>query len=150
MAGPAATVRSPKLPEIRKGDQVVVLTGKDAGKRGKVDRVIRTTHGRSTGKAPGSRGRSAARPHVSVVVEGLNIAKRHTKPRQRQSRTTQMPQIQAGGILDLPQPLDISNVMLVCPSCGRPTRVKHALTEAGASLRTCTHCGESVNREAKA
>jgi large subunit ribosomal protein L24 len=87
---------------------------------------------------------------VAVVVEGLNIAKRHTKPRQRTPRGTQMPQVQAGGILDLPQPLDISNVMLVCPSCGRPTRVKHVLTEAGMKLRTCAHCGQSVAREEKA
>jgi large subunit ribosomal protein L24 len=150
MVAPAGLVRSTKQPELRKGDQVVVLTGKDAGKRGKVDKVIRATGGRASGKAPGARGRSAPRARVSVVVEGINIAKRHTKPRQRQSRTTQMPTVQAGGILELAQPLDISNVMLVCPSCGRPTRVKHAVTEAGASLRTCAHCGESVNREEKA
>jgi len=150
MAASAAIVRAPKQPEIRKGDQVVVLTGKDAGKRGKVDKVIRTLHGRTAGKAPGARGRSAARPRVSVVVEGVNIAKRHTKPRQRTNRQTQMPQIQSGGILELAQPLDVSNVMLVCPSCGRPTRVKHVLTEAGANLRTCAHCGQSVAREDKA
>ncbi len=150
MAGPAETVRATKQPEIRRGDQVVVLTGKDAGKRGKVDRVIRATRGRASGKAPGARGRAAARPRVSVLVEGINIAKRHTKPRQRTNRQTQMPQIQSGGILELAQPLDISNVMLVCPSCSRPTRVKHVLTEAGSSLRTCAHCGQSVAREEKA
>jgi len=150
MAGPADTTRAPRQPEIRKGDQVVVLTGKDAGKRGKVDRVIRATRGRASGKAPGGRVRAMARPRVSVIVEGINIAKRHTKPRQRTPRGTQMPQIQAGGILDLAQPLDISNVMLVCPSCSRPTRVKHAVTDAGASLRTCVHCGQPVNREEKA
>lgn len=146
---PVTPVRPAPLPEIRKGDQVVILTGKDAGKRGKVDRVIRSLRGRSTGKAPGSR-RTVARPRVSVVVEGINIAKRHTKPRQRTPRGTQMPQVQAGGILDLAQPLDISNVMLVCPSCNRPTRVKHVVTESGAKLRTCAHCGQSVAREEKA
>jgi len=149
MPGPAEPARVAKQPEIRRGDQVVVLTGKDAGKRGKVERVIRATGGRATGKAPGTR-RAAPRARVSVVVEGINIAKRHTKPRQRTPRGTQMPQIQAGGILDLAQPLDISNVMLVCPSCGRPTRVKHHLTEAGARLRTCVHCGQSLAREDKA
>ena len=150
MAGAAATSRPTKLPEIRKGDQVVVLTGKDSGKRGKVDRVIRATGGRASGKAPGSRNRGLARPRVSVIVEGINIAKRHTKPRQRTNRQTQMPQVQSGGILELAQPLDISNVMLVCPSCGVPTRVKHVLTESGANLRTCAHCGQSVAREDKA
>ena len=150
MAGAAATSRPTKLPEIRKGDQVVVLTGKDSGKRGKVDRVIRATGGRASGKAPGSRNRGLARPRVSVIVEGINIAKRHTKPRQRTNRQTQMPQVQSGGILELAQPLDISNVMLVCPSCGRPTRVKHVLTESGVNLRTCAHCGQSVAREDKA
>jgi large subunit ribosomal protein L24 len=142
--------RATKPPEIRKGDEVVVLTGKDAGKRGKVDRVIRSTGGRASGKAPGARGRSAPRARVSVVVTGVNIAKRHTKPRQRQSRTTQMPTIQAGGILELAQPLDISNVMVVCPSCGKPTRVKHTVTDGGRSLRTCAHCSEPLNREQKA
>jgi large subunit ribosomal protein L24 len=150
MAGSAGTARPTKLPEIRKGDQVVVLTGKDSGKRGKVDRVIRATGGRASGKAPGSGNRGVARPRVSVVVEGINIAKRHTKPRQRTNRQTQMPQVQSGGILELAQPLDISNVMLVCPSCGLPTRVKHVLTEAGVNLRTCAHCGQSVAREDKA
>jgi large subunit ribosomal protein L24 len=145
----SAPVRTTKQPEIRKGDEVVVLTGKDAGKRGKVDMVIRANSGRAKGKAPGARGRSAPHPRIAVVVNGLNIAKRHTKPRQRQSRTTQMPQVQAGGILELAQPLDISNVMVVCPACGRPTRVKHKVTDGG-SLRICGHCGEPLNREQKA
>ena len=147
---PAATRPTAKQPEIRKGDEVVVLTGKDAGKRGKVERVVRSTGGRSHGRSPGLGRRAAPRVHVSVVVTGVNIAKRHTKSRQRTPRGTQMPQVQAGGILDLAQPLDISNVMLVCPSCGRPTRVKHHLTEAGARLRTCVHCGQSLAREDKA
>ena len=142
-------VRPPRPPDLRRGDEVVVLTGKDAGKKGTVERVIRATGGRTTGRTPGAAGRRPARPHVSVVVEGLNIAKRHTRPRQRQTRGTQMPQIQAGGILDLPQPLDVSNVMLVCPACGRPTRIRHSLTEAGHTLRTCARCGQAVDREVR-
>ena len=91
MAVQAAAPRSPKVPEIRKGDTVVVLAGRDAGKRGTVERVIR--------RQPAPRGRSMFRRGstaggVSVVVEGLNIAKRHTKARQSSSSTDRMPKIQ--------------------------------------------------------
>ena len=60
---------------------------------------------------------------TAVVVEGLNIAKRHTKPRQSQNTTDRTPKIQQGGILDLAQPLPIGKVMLVCPHCDKPTRI---------------------------
>ena len=104
--------RSPKVPEIRKGDTVVVLSGKDAGKRGTVERVIR--------RAPSPRGtrsvfrRGSAAGGVSVVIEGINIAKRHTKPRQTASSTDRMPKIQQGGILEIAQPVPVGKVMLVC------------------------------------
>src|SRR5262249_42229503 len=80
----AATTRGTKVPEIRKGDTVVVLAGKDAGKTGKVERVIRR-EAAPKGRSMYRRGSGAA--GVSVVVEGLNIAKRHTKPRQTSSAT---------------------------------------------------------------
>ena len=84
-----------------------------------------------------------------VVVEGINIASA-TPSRASTNRRTKMPQIQSGGILELAQPLDVSNVMLVCPSCGQSERIKHVLTEVGANLRACAHCGQSVAREDKA
>ncbi len=121
--------RATRVPDIRKGDEVLVLTGKDAGKRGTVDRVERA-------------GR--------VVVDGLNIAKRHTKPRRQQRAGDRMPRVQQGGIIEVARPIAISNVMLVCPSCHQPTRVKHAETATGKSVRACSHCGETLHREAKA
>ena len=143
MTARAATTRSPKVPEIRKGDTVVVLAGKDAGKTGKVERVIRR-EAAPTGRSMYRRGSGAA--GVSVVVEGLNIAKRHTKPRQVAGRTERQPRIQQGGILDIPQPVAISNVMLVCPHCSRPTRVRHERSGDGRSVRVCGNCGEPLAR----
>ena len=61
-------------------------------------------------------------------------------------RTERQPRIQQGGILDIPQPIAISNVMLVCPHCSRPTRVRHDRSADGRSVRVCGHCGESVTR----
>ena len=86
-----------KVPEIRKGDTVVVLSGRDAGKRGTVDRVIRVAPSASARKSLYRR-RSVA-GGTRVVVEGLHIAKRHTKPQQRASQSDRMPRIQQGGIL---------------------------------------------------
>jgi large subunit ribosomal protein L24 len=137
----AATSRSPKVPEVRKGDTIVVLSGRDAGKRGTVERVIR--------RQPAPRGRSMFRRGttaggVSVVVEGLNIAKRHTKARQTSSSTDRMPKIQQGGILEIAQPIPVSKVMVVCSSCGKPTRISHATLDNGRRVRVCRHCGEQL------
>ncbi len=139
MAVRTVAPKAPKVPEIRKGDTVVVLAGKDAGKRGTVERVIRL--------APAPRGRSvfrrtSAKGGVKVVVEGINIAKRHTKPRQSQGQADRMPKIQQGGILELAQPIPIGRVMLVCSSCGKPTRIAHATLDTGRRVRVCRHCGE--------
>ena len=147
-----AATRSVRLPEIRKGDTVVVLSGKDAGKRGKVDKVLRNAMASSHIEAKsGGKGRVRrssfwrhASPHpASVVVEGLNIAKRHTKPRQTTGRTDRMPKIQQGGIIDVAQPMSISKVMLVCPKCGERTRVGHKI-EDGEKQRVCKSCGEEI------
>lgn len=124
-----AARRVTKVAEIRKGDQVLVLTGKDAGKKGVVDRVVRPDR---------------------VVVEGINIAKRHTKPRTVQGRNEAQPRVQQGGILDLALPLRMSNVMIVCPSCGQPTRVRHSTIATGKSVRVCSHCNEPLTRETRA
>jgi large subunit ribosomal protein L24 len=131
-----------KVPEIRKGDTVVVLSGKDAGKRGTVERVIRRTAAPSAARSMYRRGTTAS--GTSVVVEGLNIAKRHTKPRQSGSQSDRTPRIQQGGILDLAQPLDIGKVMLVCPKCSRPTRIKHTSLADGRRIRVCAHCGSPL------
>lgn len=92
--------------KIRKGDDVSVLTGKDRGKRGTVLRVLRT------GK---------------VVVEGVNVVKRHTKP----NPTTNTP----GGIVEKEAPIDISNIGIFNPVTGKPDRVGFKLLEDGRKVR---------------
>jgi large subunit ribosomal protein L24 len=129
-----------KVPEIRTGDTVVVMHGKDAGKRGKVERVLRNPMALHAAKAGWKR--TATRP-ISVVISGVNIAKRHTKPRQSMGND-RSPQIQQGGIVDKPMPIDVSNVMIVCPRCERVTRVKHQTLSSGKSARVCGHCNEQL------
>jgi large subunit ribosomal protein L24 len=142
MAAPARITGRTKVPEIRKGDTVVVLDGKDAGRRGVVDRVIRRDPATSSTRS--SYRRTSGRGGVFVVIEGVNIAKRHTKPRQTQGATDRMPRVQQGGILDIAQPLPISKVMLVCSKCSEPTRVAHKTLENGRRVRVCRHCGEQL------
>ena len=134
--------RPTRVPEIRKGDRVIVLSGKDVGKQGVVERVIRREASRGALRSPYRRGTPKA--GVTVVVEGINIAKRHTKPSQSAGRTDRVPKIQQGGILDIAMPLDAAKVMLVCPKCGRPTRIGHTVLEDGRRIRVCSHCGQAL------
>jgi len=136
-----------KVPEIRKGDMVVVLAGKDAGKRGKVDQVIR----RDPSPSPVRSGyrRTSLKGGVLVIVAGLNIARKHTKPRQRtQGGPGSMPTVDPGGILDRAMPLPVSRVMVVCGHCDRPTRVGHRTLDNGTRVRVCHHCGEPLEVKA--
>jgi large subunit ribosomal protein L24 len=117
--------------KIKKGDLVQVLAGKDRGKQG---RVIE------------------ARPRDrSVIVENLNLAKRHTKPRPvRDSTRMGGASIIPGGIIEKPVPLDVSNVMLVCPTCKQPTRVGTASKELhgeSVRVRVCKRvgCNEEID-----
>jgi large subunit ribosomal protein L24 len=135
----AKNAPSNKVPEIRTGDTVVIMHGKDAGKRGKVERVLRNPQTVRPAKAVWKR--TGAHP-VSVVISGINIAKRHTRPRQKASERG--PQIQQGGIVDTPMPISASNVMIVCPRCERVTRVKHTTLSSGKSVRMCAHCSEQL------
>ena len=135
-----------KVPEIRKGDTVVVLAGKDAGKRGVVERVVRLDPSPTAQRS--AYRRTSPRGGVSVVVEGLNIARRHTKPRQVSGGPNQMPRVQQGGILDIAQPMPMSRVMLVCSHCDRPTRIAHQVLENGRRVRVCRHCGEQLEVKA--
>jgi large subunit ribosomal protein L24 len=107
---------------VRKGDTVIVLAGKDRGKRGKVDHVTKTRRG------------------PAVVVQGINMAKRHQ--RSRGGRTGS----QQAGIIDLPMPIQVSNVMVVCPNCDKPTRIAHARLDDQhkTRVRVCRHCGEQL------
>ena len=146
MATRNAPTRGTKVSEIKKGDTVVVLAGKDAGKRGTVERVINQTASPTAVRSAFRRGSSAG--GVKVVVEGVNVAKRHTKPRQSAGRTDRMPKIQQGGIFDIAQPMPISKVMLVCPNCSRPTRIAHATLENGRRVRVCRHCNQQLEVKA--
>jgi large subunit ribosomal protein L24 len=135
-----------KVPEIRKGDTVVVLAGKDVGKRGVVDRVIRRDPATSATRSVYRR--TSRRGGVEVVVEGLNVARRHTKPRQVSGGPNQMPRVQQGGIMDIAMPIPISRVMLVCSHCERPTRIAHRTLDNGKRVRVCRHCDEQLEVKA--
>jgi len=102
---------------VKTGDTVQVIRGKNKGRKGKVLRVIPAEN--------------------RVVVEGVNMVKRHRRP------TGQMMQ---GGIIDQEAPLDASKVMLVCNACGRPTRSGRRFLEDGRKVRVCGRCGEVIDR----
>ena len=102
----------PKM-NVKKGDLVQVLSGKDKGKQANVLRAFP-----SEGK---------------VLVEGVAIVKKATRPTQ---------QNQQGGIVSQEAKIDVSNVALVCPKCGQATRVGHAVDGEGKKVRVCKKCGE--------
>ena len=101
--------------KIKKDDTVMVIAGRDKGKKGKVHRVFPTEQ--------------------RLLVSGVNIVKRHTKPRgiARQA-----------GIIEQEAPLHISNVALLCSKCNRPTRVGYRIVEDGTKSRVCRRCGELI------
>jgi large subunit ribosomal protein L24 len=118
--------------KVKKGDLVQVLSGKDRGKQG---RVIE------------------ARPRDGrVIVENLNIVRRHTKPRPiRDTSRMGGATIQPGGIVEKPAPLDVSSVMVVCPVCNQPTRVGIKLRDVKGEtvrVRVCKRegCGQEIDR----
>ena len=143
--------RPPRVPDIRRGDEVLVLSGKDAGKKGTVEHVVRNRQGyqKVAAKYGAEWRKTSPMAGVAVIVEGLNIAKKHTKPRPKQGRTDRQPRIQQGGILDVAQPILASKVMVICPHCGEPTRIRHGVAGDGRSIRVCANCGEPVSREEK-
>ncbi|MGA9725676.1 MAG: 50S ribosomal protein L24 [Candidatus Binatus sp.] len=104
--------------KIKKNDTVMVVAGRDRGKTGKVMRVLP------------ERGR--------VVIERLNIVKRHSKPRGAQS---------PGGIVEKEAPLDISNVMIFCDRCNAPVRVGVKIADDGSKSRVCRRCGEHIGND---
>jgi large subunit ribosomal protein L24 len=103
---------------IRKNDNVVVTTGKDRGKRG---RVLRMTPDKNR-----------------LVVEGVNIMKRHTKANPQKNIK--------GGLVEREAPLHASNVQLVCPECGKPTRIGKRILEDGRKVRICRKCEGVVDK----
>ncbi len=118
--------------KIKKGDVVHVLRGKDAGKEGRVVEALPREN--------------------RVVVENINVVKRHRRPRPIQN-TTGMggPSVVPGGIIELPASLPVSNVMLVCPTCGKPTRVgtvEKTIKDKKIRIRVCKRpgCGQEIDK----
>ena len=100
---------------VKTGDTVVVLSGKDKGKQGKVLQV--------------------SPKEGKVIVEGLNIATKHVKPRR---------QGEQGGIVEAEAAMYACKVQLVCPKCGKATRIAHKILEDGSKVRVCKSCGEEI------
>ena len=103
---------SQPAPAIRKNDNVLVITGRDRGKRGRVLRVLPEKN--------------------RLIVEGVNIIKRHTRPNPQRNIK--------GGIVEREAALHASNVQLVCPECGAMTRVGHRVLNDGRKVRICRKC----------
>jgi large subunit ribosomal protein L24 len=103
---------------VRRNDNVIVTTGKDRGKRGRVLKVLPTTN--------------------RVIVEGLNMIKRHTKPNPgRQIK---------GGLVEREAPLHASNVQVLCPECGKATRIGRKILGDGRKVRICRKCEGVVDK----
>ncbi|MDD2335291.1 MAG: 50S ribosomal protein L24 [Geobacteraceae bacterium] len=105
-----------KKMRVKKDDMVMVIAGKDNAKTGKILRVLAKKD--------------------SVVVEGLNLIKKHIRAKGNQP----------GGIEEKEAPIHISNVMLYCPKCTKPVRVKKTLLENGEKVRLCVKCGVAFDK----
>ena len=98
---------------IKKNDTVLIITGKEKGKKGRVLSVYP-----SEGK---------------LLIEGINIIKRHMRPSMKYTQ---------GGVIEKEAPVILSNIMLLCPKCGKPTRIKNTILSDGEKARTCMRCKE--------
>jgi len=101
---------------LKKGDIAVVMTGKSKSKSGRILSVLPSKE--------------------KVIIEGINIVKRHMKPSKKYSQ---------GGIIEKEGPIHISNVMLVCPKCNKSTRIGNTRLDDGKKLRTCKKCKEVID-----
>lgn len=104
----------PRTLKLKKGDQVLIITGKDRGRRGAIEKVLSRQN--------------------KIIVTGVNIAKRHLKPSRKNPH---------GGIISQPSPMDASNVLIVCPRCDRPTRIGYRILKE-KKMRLCRKCQESL------
>ncbi|AAS95792.1 50S ribosomal protein L24 [Nitratidesulfovibrio vulgaris] len=102
---------------IHKDDKVMVIAGKDKGKIGKVLKILRNKD--------------------RILVEKVNVAKRHVRPNPYRQ--------QPGGIIEKEMPLHVSNVMVVCDACAKPTKVGYRYTEDGKKVRFCKKCNEIID-----
>lgn len=102
---------------IKKNDTILVITGKEKGKKGRV--------------------LSVSPLKDQLLIEKVNIIKRHMKPSRKYAQ---------GGIIEKEAPLHISNVMLVCPKCSKPTRIGNSLLQDGRKVRMCKKCREVIDQ----
>lgn len=100
--------------KLKKGDTIIVTTGKDKGRKGKIEKILPQEAG--------------------IVVAGVNVFKRHMKRRDEK---------RPGGIIDIVKPIDVAKVALVCPSCGKQTRVGFIVTKS-EKVRVCRKCGKKL------
>jgi len=109
-----ANVYSNMKTKLKKGDLVKVIAGKDKGKTGKIISFVPKKN--------------------RVIVEGVKIIKKHEKATQTSK----------GGIIEKESPIDISNIMLVCPHCNKPTRIASKFLDDGTKVRACRKCNETI------
>lgn len=107
---------------LKKGDEVVILSGKDKGKRGKIIETVATQN--------------------RVRVEGINVVKKHQKPRGTSSRAMLRQQT---GEIEFPLAIPVSKVMLICPHCSKETRVASGSGTDGSLGRKCRKCGQMID-----
>lgn len=104
-----------KIKGLKKGDKAVVISGDDKGKSGKVLKILSKNN--------------------KAVVEGLNLVKRHLRPRRQGEK---------GQIVEMPLPLRLSNLLLACPNCGKPTRRAFKILKGGKKARICKKCKSEI------
>lgn len=103
--------------KLKKGDTVLITSGKDKGKTGKIEKVLpKTNH---------------------ILVTSVNIIKKHVRPTKKNPH---------GGVIQINMPFSVANAMLICPRCNKPTRVGFKMLDAGKKLRICKKCKESVEQ----
>lgn len=102
---------------IKKNDTIIVMTGKEKGKKGRVLSVMAAKH--------------------KLIIEKVNVIKKHMKPNKKYAQ---------GGIIEKESPIHISNVMLVCPRCSKPTRIANVIFDDGKKSRVCKKCKEAINQ----
>jgi large subunit ribosomal protein L24 len=100
--------------KIKKGDQVLIISGKNKGERGKVLKVFPQSH--------------------KILVEGINLRKKHIRPKKAGEK---------GQVVEMPGPIDISNSKLICPKCGAAVRIGYRIGEKN-KFRICKKCGEEL------
>lgn len=105
------------MSRVKREDIVMVISGKDRGKKGKVLKTIPSEN--------------------KIIVEGVNFTKKHQRPTN---------QYREGGIIERESPIYVSKVMVVCPNCDKPTRIAHKILENGEKVRACKKCGEIIDK----